>query len=79
GKYIPLQWRSVGRIFLTVVVSGKNIPLHWWSVGIILLTLDNVSGKYAPYIDGQWKEYSLHWGENVPYIGDQGEECSLHW
>ncbi|CAI9602683.1 unnamed protein product, partial [Staurois parvus] len=60
----------------------------------MLLTLV-VSGKNAPYIGGQWGEYSLHWwsggwgecslhwwsarGAKAPYIDDQRKECSLHW
>ncbi|CAI9564705.1 unnamed protein product, partial [Staurois parvus] len=45
----PLHWRSVGRMFLTLAVSGKNA-----------ITLA-VSGKNAPYIGGQWEECPLDW------------------
>ncbi|CAI9538160.1 unnamed protein product, partial [Staurois parvus] len=52
-----------------------------------------ISGKNAPYIDGQWLECPLHWwsvrrmsytlvtsgSKNVPYIGSQCEKkCPLH-
>ncbi|CAI9604032.1 unnamed protein product, partial [Staurois parvus] len=51
GKNVPYIGASVGRMFLTLVVSGKNAHL----------TL-GVSGKNVPYIGGQWEECPLHWG-----------------
>ncbi|CAI9543943.1 unnamed protein product, partial [Staurois parvus] len=60
---------SVGRMSLTLV-SVERMLLTLMSVGRISLTLV-VSGKNAPYIDGQWEEEcSLHWC--------QWEECPLH-
>ncbi|CAI9544071.1 unnamed protein product [Staurois parvus] len=51
---------QVGRMPLTLVVSGKNVPYIGGSVGRMPLTLV-ISGKNVPYIGGHWEECSLHW------------------
>ncbi|CAI9590709.1 unnamed protein product [Staurois parvus] len=55
---------SVGRMLLTLGVSGKNVPYigdQWEGMSLTLV----ISGKNVPYIGDQWEE--------CPYIGDWEE------
>lgn len=56
---------------LSPVISGNGVLLHIYSVrGRVPLTL-GISGNYAPFIGGQWKQCTIFWGVSVrshPYM-----------